>query len=259
MAHKILVLSPLHNIGTTSVAALINQGLTFDNKESTIMFTRNDSVLPQYLGIQSVQDPTRSIMQIVRLIDNGALEDQDILDYAYVYAKNSYMMNVADPSLTERDKSQILDHIYSRIPTDVIVCDNSEPVESDMTARLIEACDMIFIVVNTYVKCKEFLNLWMQMPIFKQNKSKVFLVVNQYDETVSALRNIARIYNFPANRVCKIHYNPWISKCCMSGQLHTILPLARELDPRVANLNTDINELIMCINSSMFMNSKKGL
>lgn len=259
MAHKILLLSPLHNIGTTSVAALLTQGLTFDNKESTIMFTRNDSVLPQYLGIQSVQDPTRSIMQIVRLIDNGALEDQDILDYAYTYTKNCFMMNVADPSLTERDKAQILEHIYSRVTTDVIICDNSEPIDSDMSARLIEASDMIFVVVNTYVKCKEFLNLWMQTPILKPFKNKVFLIVNQYDETVNALRNIARMYDFPANRVCKIHYNPWITKCCMTGQLHTVLPLARELDPRVANLNTDINELIQCVNSSIFMNSKKGL
>lgn len=259
MAHKILLMSPLHNIGTSSVAALLSQGLTFDNKTSTIMFTRNDSLTPQYLGIQSVNDPTRSIMQIVRLIDNGALEDDDILDYAYQYQNNCYMLNVADPSLTDHDKAQIIEHIYNRITTDVIVCDNSEPVESDLTARLVEACDMVYIVVNSYVKCREFLKLWLDFPIFKNNYGKIYIIVNQYDETVRSLRDMARMYSFPANRVCKIHYNPWITKCCLIGQLQTILPLARELDPRVAGLNNDVNELIQCVNSSIFMSSKKGL
>lgn len=79
MAHKILVMSPLHNMGSTVAASLLAQGLTYSSKTCTLLFTQPESLLPSYFGIQDVNDPTRSVMQIVRLIDNGAIADKDIL------------------------------------------------------------------------------------------------------------------------------------------------------------------------------------
>lgn len=257
MAHKVLVMSPLHNLGATVAAEMIAQALTFDNKTSTLLFTQVNSLLPLYINIMNVNDPTRSVMQIVKLIDNGAIDDQEILDYAFQYTKNSWLLNVADPSLTGRDREQVIMHAYSRVPTDVVVCDNSEDIDSPLTQSLLDESDMLFIVVDMSLKCRKHLDAWLKSPQLKDSPN-VYILVNRYNEVTSAVRNYAKVISTPANRVCKLHYNPWIEKCTTISQLHTVLPLARDLDPRVANLNNDMSEIIQCINGAMVMKIKKG-
>lgn len=257
MGHRILVMSPLHNLGATLTSAFIAHSMTFANKTSTLTFTQPDSQLPSYFGIGDTKDPTRSVMQIVRLIDNGALEDRDILDYGYIYGKNGWMLNVADPSLEGRDRTQVVRHIYSRVPTDVCVCDNSDDLDTSITAELIKESDMVFIVVDMSGKARSRLTSWLMHPIFKEFEN-YYIVVNKYSEVISSLRDFAKKIHVPANRVCKVHMNPWIQKCTLNGQLDTLLPQVRDLDPRVANLNVDMNELIQCISSDMLMKNKKG-
>lgn len=258
MAHKILVMSPLHNMGSTVVSLMLAQGLTYNSKSTTLLFTQPASYLPQYVDIDNINDPTRSIMQVVKLIENGAIEDKDILDYAFQYVKNSYMVNVADPSLTDLDREHVVSHIYGRVDTDVVICDNSEDITSPLTQTLLDDSDMLFIVVDMSKKSRERLKLWLECPQLKDFKD-IYIVVNNYDEAVSSMRNYAKMLSMPANRVCKLHYNPWITKCTNISKLHTILPLARELDPRVANLNNDILEMTQCVNGAMVMKIKKGI
>ncbi|MCM1215112.1 MAG: hypothetical protein NC548_11400 [Lachnospiraceae bacterium] len=257
MAHKVLLMSPLHNMGSTVASALLAQGLTFSNKTVTLLFTQAESLLPSYFGIQSAADPTRSVMQIVKLIDNGAISDKDILDYTYSLAKNCSLLNVADKSLTDKDRTQVVTHVYNRSATNIVVVDNSDDLETNFSRTLIEESDTIFIVIQPTAKCFQRLKLWVQNPILKDNPN-VYVIVNCYNEVIFAARNMAKHIGFPANRVCKIHYNPWIAKCCFSGTLQTVLPLAKDLDPRVANLSNDIKELQQCIDGAIIMQSKKG-
>lgn len=257
MAHRILVMSPLHNMGATVAASMLSQCLTFTNKTVTMLFTQAESLLPSYFGIDQVTDPTRSVMQIVRLIDNGAISDKDILDYTYNLAKNLHLLNVADRSLTEKDRVQVISHVYNRAATNVVVVDNSDDLETNFSRTLIEESDTIFIVVQPTVKAFQRLKLWVQSPQLKGNPN-IYIIVNSYDEIVFSVRDMAKYIGFAANRVCKLHYNGWISKCCFTGTLHTILPLAREMDPRVANLKNDIEELQQCVDGAIIMQSKKG-
>lgn len=258
MSHKILVMSPLHNMGATVVSTLIAQGVTFDSKTSTLIFTQPRSKLPEYLGIGNNNDPTRSVMQIVKLIDNGAIEDKDILDYAYDYSKNAYLLDVADPSLSGRDREQVVSHIFNRAPTDIVVCDNSEDIDTPVSQRLLDIADMIFIVIDMSRKSREYMQAWLETPQLSK-LTNVYFIVNNYNEVVYAIRNYAKTIHQPANRVCKMHYNPWIEKCCNNSQLATLLPAARQLDPRVASLNTDIAEIVQCINGDMIFKIKKGV
>lgn len=257
MAHKVLVMSPLHNMGATTVSALLAQGLTFDNKTTMTLFSQTGSLMPTYLGIEGINDPTRSVMQIVKLIDNGAIEDNDILDYAHQFSKNAYLLNVADPSLEGKDRIQVITHVYAHTPTDIVFLDNSEDITSEESKDMIEVSDMVFIVVDMSIKAANHLKEWLQSPELKDNPN-VFIIVNGYNEVISSMRNYAKYLGVPANRVCKIHYNPWITMCCHTRSLATVLPLAKELDYRVCNLSNDIHEIIQCINSSIVMKVKKG-
>lgn len=258
MAHRILVMSPLHNMGATVVSTLLTQAATFDNKTATLIFTQPNSNLPDYLGIEDINDPTRSIMQIVRLIDNGAISDEDILDYAHQFAKNAYLLNVADPSLTGRDRDQVITHIFHRAPTHLSICDSSEDIDSSLSQKLIDLADMIFLVLDMSKKSRDYMHSWLDSPQLR-DKNNVYIIVNRYDEVVFAIRNLAKVMQIPANRLCKLHYNPWITKCCNTRTLGTLIPTARVLDPRTAALNCDFNELLQCINGDMVFKIKKGI
>ena len=257
MGLKVMVMSPLHNLGASVTSALIAQGLTFDNKTTTLLFTDADSRLPSYLGIEDVADPTRSVMQIVRLIDTGAIDDDDILEYAHQYVKNSYMLNVADPTLDEHDRIEVVQHIFNRVPTDVAIVDNTHDIDDEATADLLSASDALFIVTNMSPKGVERVKAWMDSPALKDFHN-VFIIVVGYNESTMSLREFAKYMKTTANRVCKVHYNPWIQKCTINGQLQTILPLAKDWDPRVAALENDISEITQCINSVSVTRIKKG-
>lgn len=257
MAHKILVMSPLHNMGASTVATMIAQGATYNNKTSMLLYTEPSSNLPSYVGIENINDPTRSIMQVVKLIDNGAIADNDITGYAYSYAKNSYLLNIADKSLDDRDRIQVVKHVYARVTTGVVVCDCSEDINNKLTESLIEASDMIFIVIDNSLKSYQRLKLWLQSVQLKDNPN-IYVIINSYNEVVDSVRNLAKKLGLSANRVCKIHYNPWLTKCCLTNSLHTVLPLSREYDHRVANLHCDIDELNQCIDGAIIMKNKRG-
>lgn len=256
MALKIMVMSPLHNLGTSVVSTMLAQGVTFNNKTSTLLYTRDDTSLPKYLGIEGLSDPTRSVMQIVKLIDNGAIQDKDILDYTYKYATNAYLLNTSDKSISDKDKQQVLTHVYTRTPSDVVVLDNSEDIISPITKSMIELSDVVFIVVQPGNKSFERLKVWLTYTSLK-DKENVYVIVNNYNEVIFSARDMAKFIGLPACRVGKLHYNPWITKCCINGKLQTILPLAMDLDARVSNLSSDIKAFNACINSEMFMSTRR--
>lgn len=249
-------MSPLHNMGSSVVSAFIAQGLTFSNKTSTLLFNEPESLLPNYLGIDNTEDPTRSIMQIVKLIDNGSIADKDILDYCYTISKNANLLNLADKSLSPKDRLQVVQHVYNRVPTNVVICDNSADIDDKASKTLIDESDMVFIVIEPSIKSAQRLKLWLQHPNFA-NQHNVYVIVNQYNEVINSLRDFAKYLGLPANRVCKIHYNPWIPKCCFNGGLGTILPLSREYDARVANLKNDIDEICQCVESNILLTTRK--
>lgn len=257
MAHKILVMSPLHNLGTSVVSTFLAQGLTFHNKTCMLLFNEPESLLPNYLGIDTTEDPTRSVMQIVRLIDNGSIADKDILDYCYTISKNAHLLNLADRSLSEKDRTQVVQHVYTRVPTNIAICDNSADIDDKSSKMLIDESDMIFIVIEPSIKAAQRLKLWLQHPNLVNHRN-VYVIINKYNEVVSSMRDYAKYLGMPANRVCKIHYNPWVPKCCFNGGLSTILPLSRELDARVANLKNDIDELGQCVEGDIIMQTRKG-
>lgn len=257
MIHRIAVMSPLHNQGASVAASLLAQALTFTNKTCMLLFTQFDSLLPSYFGIEASNDPTRSVMQIVRLIDNGAIKDSDIIDYTYSLAKNLHMLNVADKSLSDRDRTQVISHVYNRSATNCVVVDNSDDLNTNFSRELLDESDQVFIVVQPTVKAFQRMKLWLQSPQLK-DRQDVYIIITFYREEIFAVREMAKYIGLPANRVCKLHYNPWIGKMCFKGALQTVLPLAKDIDPRVANLKNDIEEWQQCVDGTIIMQSKKG-
>lgn len=257
MGSKILVMSPLHNMGASTVSAMIAQGFTFSGKTSTLMYTDTNSPLPQWLGIPSVNDPTRSIAQAEKLVRSGSMKKSDILNYTYNYSKNAYLLNTVAQELQDVQRMRIMKHFFRDVPTDIVVMDNSMDITDDATADLIEVADIVFLVTDMSEKCTKRLKDWLTLPVLKNNKH-VYIIVNRYDEVIESLRTFAKKLGLPANRVGKLHYNPWITRASRSNSLHDVLPNAVNWDPRVANLNKDIEEYMQCIQGEQLLRAQKG-
>lgn len=258
MSYKILVVSPLHNLGASTVSAMMAQAMAINGKTSLLTFMQPDAAIPAYLGIEGANDPTRSIMQVSKLIDTGALRDKDILDYTHIIQNNCYLLNVADPSLTTSDRLNLVSHVFAHSTTDVVIVDDSSDIDSRSISELITSTDLTFVVINMSLTAAFHLKQWLNMTSLRDNPN-LFILVNQYNEVVSDLRGFAKSIGMPANRVAKVHYNPWIQKCTRTGHLRDVLPLAYDLDPRVAELRSDFNDIDRCLNSFIKQKLMKGV
>ena len=250
MAQRILVLSPLHNLGTTVAATLIAQNITLNGRSAALAFTDVEPYIAEYCNLKELDDPMRSVTQVVKLIDSNAIENEDIINYAHIISKGLYFMNTSTSALTDVIKQRTVMSIFERITSDVVVCDCSEDIDSPITLSLLSKADMVFVVVNTSPKVFRHVRSWIEYSALK-DKAETYLIINQYNEGVGALRNLAKeLYRAPSH-VCKIHYNPWIAKCCINGSLHTVLPQVYEKDYRVANLYGDFQEIQQAITGNL--------
>ena len=257
MSFKVLVMSPLHQTGASTVAALMAQSLTYDNKTTTLVYTSPDSLVPNYLGVKNVDDPTRSIMQVVKLIDSNAIRDTDILDYAVPFSKNAYLLSFGDSTLPTRDALQIVQHVYKRVPTDVCIVDSSDDIDTPITDKLLGNTDCVFIVISPTQKYFIHLKYWMEHTELGK-RDDVYVVVNHYDPVVASVRDIAKMLGMPANKVCTLHENPWIRKSTLNGQLHTVVPCVKGVDPRVTNLTSDLRGFSQIISSTALLKARIG-
>lgn len=251
MSYKILVTSPSHNSGVSIVSILLNHLMTLAGKTSTLMFTEGECPTPLYLGLRpSESDPTRSIMQVVHLLENGAIKDSDILDYTIPYIQNGYLLDTSDPVLTMSQAHNVVQDVYAHVSTDVVICDDSTSTVNVTTDSIYDTSDLIFIVINPsrkhYSVLRDYLNTFPNTA-----KNKIVLVMNEYTETVGAARDIAKFLHFRPSYFCKLHYNPYITNDCLKGKCRNIVPYALSKDPRYANLVGDLDEFSSCVANFM--------
>lgn len=256
MSHKILTFSPLHQNGATAFGMMLSQALTYSNMRSLFTFTQVDSLAPKYIGVNELKDPSRSVMQLYKLASLGKLKNSEILEYAVSYTKNAYIMDMSNKTLTEKNQCSLVRHILSNVPTEVIVCDDSTDGTSNTSQALLDMADQVFLVITPSEKNFRQLKEWLELPYIR-SRDDVYIVINYYDEAISSVRNIARGLGLKASHVCKMHYNPYITKCAMEGSLHTIIPYMNAMDPRVTNLSGDFKELVSCVHNEVMMKQKK--
>lgn len=250
MAQRILVLSPLHNLGTTAATVLMAHAVAFNGHSAALSFTDPEPYIAQYTNLTELDDPMRSVTQVVKLIDSNAIENSDIINYAHQISSNLYFMNTSTSALTSAVKHRTVMSIFEGITSDVVFCDCSEDIDSPITLSLLEKADMVFVVVNMSPKVIKHMQSWIEYSALK-NKAETYIVLNEYNEEVGAMRDLAKQMFMAPSHVCKIHYNPWIAKCCLSGTLHSIIPKVMNKDYRVANLYGDFQEIVQAIDGNL--------
>lgn len=251
---KICVMSPLAHTGNSVVTALVGDSLARTQmQQTTVTYTGDNRRICNYLGVSALEDKTRTISQIVKLLEAEAIAPEDIVDYSVTPAENLHIMDTVDKSITEQESEKLMLHVYEHVKTMFSLCDCSLSIDDDIAIKLMKPCEIIIVVIQPDIMSYEAFLEWKESKAYPTDdiEKSVLVIVNRYKEEIDALRNITKKLGLKHADVCKLHDNPYITKACNSGDLTALLPLIRSKDPRVVELNNDLKEITQYIMSKL--------
>ena len=128
---RLAVLSPLERCGCSVVTTMLAQSaaLTQDLK-TVVTYTSNARTLPIYLSLKDyLQDRTRSISQVVKLLQARAISAGELDEFAIKVAPNFYLMDTVSPTITMEEALMVQKYVFTNIEADLVLCDISEPLD----------------------------------------------------------------------------------------------------------------------------------
>lgn len=252
---KIAVVSPVGRCGTTVATLLMSYTMAFtQSKTVRLCYTGENIAIKRYAGKETVdRDATRTISQVSKLLEARAIHPDDLGDYCIPMGPNIDIMDSWDSSLTEEEVISLLIFTFSRNVTDFIFCDLAYDMEDPTSKQVLDECDAFIVVSEPSKTSLSVIKEMKESPSWPKDKP-CMLLISKYDEEIDSVKNLARIAGFKVNRTCKIHNNPFVTKCCNSGSLDTIVPFILKKDPRVVELNSDMKE---CVQFLLSLSSAK--
>ena len=245
---KIAVVSPFHRTGISTITALLGYALVWTQQASTVISYSGYSDMARYLGTSELDDKTRSISQLSKLLSAGAISPENITEYCVPLIRDLHLLDTTSTTVTAEEKSKLLSFVFDRVPTDFIVCEVNSELYEETTKELLNNCDLIVMVFHPYRTQFDEVKRYMQSEDWPSDKPIMYLC-NQYDDVVKPLRDISRDMGVKHLNMCKLHYNPWIMKMAEAGKLDEIVPYVLQKDPRVIELANDMREWMSYVQS----------
>ena len=247
MFNKILVLAPLHNIGTTSVTCGIAHTLAIRGISTTLLYTDTKNDLAVNFGLGDVDASPSNISMIASTMTERSLNSKVILEYSHKIPSvdNLHILNVGSTTIDSYSRDLVLNLILDKLPTQVCIVDVAEGLEDERIQDLIEKVDCIFVVLIMSQECINLFNNWMESGLLPQEK--VFPIVNYYNENVMPIQKFAALINLLPSRMNKVHYNAFITRCTLMQAMYELVPQIEKKDPRVAQLSGDFDRIYSTI------------
>ncbi|MFD0588519.1 hypothetical protein ACFQZE_10940 [Paenibacillus sp. GCM10027627] len=249
---KISVISPDRRQGGTTISILLAIALAqTQNYTTCLTYSGNNSnSISGALGIKSIEDKTRSLTQVIKLLEANAISGDDILDYCIQVpgVPNLQIIETASDTITDEENAKLLKFVLGSLNHQIVITDVTTEIYEEITDSVIESSDLIVMVLTQSREIKEKLRKWEAAKIMgKLNKKGLVFIVNQYDPYVEAFRDTSKNMKLKHSRCAKISYNPFIKKTSNIGKLQTILPYILNRDPRVMELNNDLKECLSVV------------
>lgn len=238
---KIAVISPCHRSGLTTVTTLLGYCLTWTQQMTTVISYSEQSDMGRYLSASALDDKTRNISQLNKLLAAGALSPDNITEYCVPMLKDLWLLDTTSSIITVEEKAKLLEFIFERVPTDQIVCDVGGDAFAPSTQALLAIADLVIVVFEPYRTQLDWVKRYLENKVIPKGK-RIMYLCNKYDDVIVPLREVTRDLGVKHVDMCKLHYNPWITKLTEAGKLDELLPYVIQKDPRVIELNNDMRE-----------------
>jgi cellulose biosynthesis protein BcsQ len=251
---KIAVMSPSRDQGITTASILL--GLTLAQTQGlSVCLTHSgldNSSLEAYLGISKYNDKTKSITQIIRLLESHAIAGDEIADYCTKIENKFEILNTAAPNIDKEESAKLLKFIIPNLKHDIVITDVETELWEETTKQIIQTADVIIIVMSQNIHTINKLEAWRESEYYNCIRGKpTMYIINKFDGYVSAFRDFTKQARLKHMQCCKISYSPFIKKTANMGKLHTIIPYILERDVRVCELNNDLKECMQVIKAHM--------
>lgn len=248
---KLGVISPSRGVGQTTVAVMLATAMVDTFKRPTILAHSggNSDAMLRYCVPHPDADPTRSLTQIVRLLESDSLDAGQVVEYAIELRENLFLLDSDDKTIEDSEYNKLLNFVTESLDNSQdLVIDLQSEVYDDATQEALKALDFICVVLPQDNVGLDKYKAWRESNFFKwlPNSSLMF-VVNRYNPTISALRQITGRLGVKHSKMCKMGYNPLITKFCNSSKLPSVVNLVLNKDPRVVSLNADLHECMQVI------------
>lgn len=248
---RIVVMSPLNRSGCTVVTTMLAQAAALTQDMHTMVtYTSKARTLPQYLNLGGyLSDRTRSISQVVKLLQARAISVEELNDFAIKVAANFYLMDTVSETITDEEALMVQKYVFTNTPADLVICDVTEAIDDVNAQELIDVADALCVVLNPDYVSVEMFQLWKESEYWPKNKPYM-VVINRYDDAVIGVRQFAKHCGIETKFICKLHYNPLLVKSCNDNFLAEIVPYAYEKDIRVLQLRNDLKEMMSWVTNT---------
>ena len=147
---RLAILSPLNRSGCSVVTTMLAQGAALTQDWKTVVtYTSKARTLPIYLNlIEYTEDRTRSISQVVKLLQAKAISSDELDEFAIKVAPNFYLMDTVSETITNEEALMVQKYVYTNITADLVLCDISESIEDQSAQELMEVSDAVCFIVN---------------------------------------------------------------------------------------------------------------
>lgn len=249
---KIAVISPDRRQGGTTVSILLALAMAqTQNFTTCLTYTgNNQSSIAGALGIKPLEDKTRSLTQVIKLLESNAISGDEILDYCIQVPNvpNFQIIDTSSDAITSEDNAKLLKFVIGSLNHQIVITDVTTEIYEDITNSVIDSADLVVMVVTQSREIKEKLKLWESANIMNRLSQRgLVFIVNQYDPYVEAFRDTSKSMKIKHSRCAKVSYNPFIKRTSNIGKLQTILPYILDKDPRVIELNNDLKECLAIV------------
>ncbi|QUH29110.1 hypothetical protein [Vallitalea guaymasensis] len=249
---KVVVYSPVRRQGCTTLSVLLGSAIAqVTNMKVCLTYTGTESdAFNIALGLNQVEDRTKSLTQVIRMLEANSITGKDINDYLTPLTDNLDIMQTSSDYITTEESDKLLTFVLNNLTHDLIITEiNSEPYE-ESTKEILSNADIIIVLASQGMDVINKYKNWKDSDIFP-DYSKVVYALNYYDPNVSALRDVAKIMGIKPSKIVKITTNPFIKKMTNTGSLHKLLPYIYNKDIRVINLHADIRDLCYLVMSNL--------
>ncbi len=251
---KIAVLSPSRDQGITTVSALLGQALA-QTQGLTVCLTHSgleNYDLESYLGQKNKEDKTRSITQLIKLLETNSINGNVIDEFCTQIVHNFEFLNTVTTNISREVSSKLLKTVIPNANHDIVITDIVTELWEDSTQQVIQLADIVIIVLTQNLNSIKKLEKWKKSDFYDFLKGKpTMYIVNKYDSYISSFRDYTKKLYLKHIQCCKISYSPFICRTANLGQLQTLLPYIIKKDTRVCGLNNDIRECMQVIMAHM--------
>ncbi|QGQ98795.1 DUF3298 domain-containing protein [Paenibacillus psychroresistens] len=249
---RISIISPDRRQGGTTISVLLALALAqTQNLTTCLTYTgNNNNSIESFLGLKQMEDKTRSLTQVIKLLEAHAISGDEILDYCTQIpgVPNLQIMDTASDTISDADNTKLLKFVIENLNHQIVITDIATEIYDEVTKSVLDNSDLIIMVLTQSRDVANKLKYWESAEVMSYlNKKGLVFIFNQYDPYVEAFRDTTKRMNIRHRRCAKISYNAFIKRTSNMGKLQTILPFIMDKDPRVIELHNDLKECLMIV------------